>query len=145
LALIAVLALTVRVLLLLAGLLTAALLTLLAGLLTRVLILLAGILVLVGHRRSPLLKRNGETTENPKVGFKGTCGSAAIIAWRRFVATVALEPGRKLPLYKPFKPHPALLPVRVPAVRKWDDATFRLPGPSPRPNNGSAWTISPSN
>jgi hypothetical protein len=55
LALIAVLALTVRVLLLLAGLLPAALLALLAGLLTRVLILLARILVLVGHRRSPLL------------------------------------------------------------------------------------------
>jgi hypothetical protein len=46
---ITVLALTIRVLLLLAGLLPAALLTLLAGLLTRVLILLARILVLVGH------------------------------------------------------------------------------------------------
>jgi hypothetical protein len=44
---ITVLALTIRVLLLLAGLLAAALL--LAGLLTRVLILLARILVLIGH------------------------------------------------------------------------------------------------
>jgi hypothetical protein len=58
LALIAVLALTVGILLLLAGLLPAALLTLLAGLLTRGLILLARILVLVGHRRSPLVERN---------------------------------------------------------------------------------------
>jgi hypothetical protein len=69
-------------------------------------------------------------------------------------------------MYKPFKPHPALLPHRVPAVRKWDDASFRLPGaiaaervgvsiilggkpgttlPENAPNNGSAWTISPSN
>jgi hypothetical protein len=47
------LALTVRILLLLAGLLAAALLTLLAGLLTRVLILLARIRVLVGHRDLP--------------------------------------------------------------------------------------------
>jgi hypothetical protein len=47
-----VLTLTVRVLLLLAGLLPAALL-LLAGLLARVLILLAGILVRIGHRDLP--------------------------------------------------------------------------------------------
>jgi hypothetical protein len=50
--LVRVLALTVRVLLLLAGLLAAALL-LLAGFLSRVLILLARILVLVGHRDLP--------------------------------------------------------------------------------------------
>jgi hypothetical protein len=51
LTLLALPALTVRVLLLLAGLLAATLL--LAGLLTRVLILLARILVLVGHSGSP--------------------------------------------------------------------------------------------
>jgi branched-chain amino acid transport system permease protein len=34
----------------------------------------------------------------------------------------------KLALYKPFEPHPALLPPRVPTVRKCDDASFRLPG-----------------
>jgi|ERR1700676_1341955 hypothetical protein len=45
--------LLVRILLLLAGLLTAALL--LAGLLVRILVLLARIRVLVRHRRSPLL------------------------------------------------------------------------------------------
>jgi hypothetical protein len=50
------LALTIRVLLLLAGLLTAALL--LAGLLAG--ILLAGVLVLVRHRRSPLLTVVGD-------------------------------------------------------------------------------------
>jgi hypothetical protein len=50
--LIGILALTARVLLLLAGLLATALL-LLAGFLTRVLILLARILVLVGHRDLP--------------------------------------------------------------------------------------------
>jgi hypothetical protein len=63
LARVALLALAARILLLLAGFLTAALL--LAGFLTRVLILLAGILVLVRHRESPLLnvdvpvERNG--------------------------------------------------------------------------------------
>jgi hypothetical protein len=46
-----VLALTVRILLLLSGLLATALL--LAGLLTRVLVLLARILVLAGHRDLP--------------------------------------------------------------------------------------------
>jgi hypothetical protein len=64
----ALLALTVRVLLLLAGLLAAALL--LAGLLTRVLILLARILVLVGHSGSPYLrcsKCNGETTAKARI------------------------------------------------------------------------------
>ena len=93
-----ILTLTVRVLLLLAGLLPAALLTLLAGLPARVLILLAGILVLVGHRRSPLLKRNGETTEKPRVGFKGTCGSVAIIAWQQHGTTVVLEPAQTTPV-----------------------------------------------
>jgi hypothetical protein len=63
-------ALTVRILLLLAGLLAAALL--LAGLLTRVLILLARILVLVGHSGSPYLrcsKCNGETTAKARIWF----------------------------------------------------------------------------
>jgi hypothetical protein len=94
------LALTIRVLLLLAGLLPAALLALLAGLLTRVLILLARVLVLVGHRRSPWLNVTRDN-QKPRSWFHGIFGSDAIIAWRRFVATVALEPGRKLPLYKP--------------------------------------------
>jgi hypothetical protein len=49
--LIGILTLTVRILLLLSGLLAAALL--LAGLLPRVLVLLARILVLVGHRDLP--------------------------------------------------------------------------------------------
>src|SRR6476646_3971855 len=56
--LIGVLALTVRILLLLSGLLAAALL--LAGLLTRVLVLLARILVLVAHSGSPLLNVAGD-------------------------------------------------------------------------------------
>jgi hypothetical protein len=50
---------TVRILLLLAGLLPAALLTLLAGLLTRVLILLTRILVLVRHSEISIVERNG--------------------------------------------------------------------------------------
>jgi hypothetical protein len=86
-------ALTVRILLLLAGLLAAALL--LAGLLTRVLILLARILVLIGHSGSPCLRCwecNGKTTAKARIWFPKNFGSRAIIAWRRFVASVALEP-----------------------------------------------------
>jgi hypothetical protein len=85
--------LTVRVLLLLAGLLAAALL--LAGFLTRVLVLLARVLVLVGHRDLPLLNAtswlNVAEYNNPRLRdwFPGTSGSAGIIAWRRLVATVA--------------------------------------------------------
>jgi hypothetical protein len=70
LALLALAALTVRVLLLLAGLLAAALL--LAGLLTRVLILLARILVLVGHSGSPYLRCsecNAKTTAKAELWF----------------------------------------------------------------------------
>jgi hypothetical protein len=63
-------ALTVRILLLLAGLLAAALL--LAGLLTRVLMLLARILVLIGHSGSPCLRCwecNGKTTAKTRTWF----------------------------------------------------------------------------
>ena len=76
--LVGVLSLTVRILLLLAGLLTAALL--LAGLLVRILVLLAGIRVLVRHRRSPLLN---VVRNNPKARrwFPANPGSAVIIAW----------------------------------------------------------------
>ena len=119
LALLTLAALTVRILLLLAGLLAAALL--LAGLLTRVLILLARILVLVGHSGSPFLrcgKHNGETTAKAQVWFPENFGSRAIIAWRRFVASVALEPA-KTTRVQPLEPRPALLPLRVPAVRKY--------------------------
>jgi hypothetical protein len=64
---------TVRILLLLAGLLAAALL--LAGLLARVLILLARILVLVGHSGISLCvvgEHNGEITAKAEVGFRKT-------------------------------------------------------------------------
>ena len=72
------LTLTARILLLLARLLTAALL--LAGLLVRILVLLAGIRVLVRHRRSPLLK---VVRNNPEARrwFPTNPGSAVIIAW----------------------------------------------------------------
>jgi hypothetical protein len=74
--LIRILALTARILLLLAGLLTAALL--LAGFLTRVLILLARILILIGHRGSPLLN---VTRDNPNAPqwFQGNSGSAVLL------------------------------------------------------------------
>jgi hypothetical protein len=117
-ALLALAALAVRVLLLLAGLLAAALL--LAGLLTRVLILLARILILVRHSGSPFLrcgKHNGETTAKAQVWFPEKIGSRAIIAWRRFVPSVALEPD-KTTRVQPVEPHPALLPLRVPTVKK---------------------------
>jgi hypothetical protein len=139
---IGVLALTARILLLLAGLLAAALLLagLLAGLLTRVLVLLARVLILlarvlvwVRHRTSPLhVERSERQPTNPALVSEKNAGSAVIIAWRRFVATVAREPKPNLvspkPLYKTLQPHVALLPPRVPTVRKWNDASFRLPG-----------------
>jgi hypothetical protein len=69
LALLALTTLTVRILLLLAGLLATALL--LAGLLTRVLILLARILVRVGHWDLPFAcwEHNAETTATGQLGF----------------------------------------------------------------------------
>jgi hypothetical protein len=59
-------------------------------------------------------------------GFRKKPGSGVIIAWRRFVATVTREPKPSLQalnprlklMYKPWKPPVALLPHRVPAVRK---------------------------
>jgi hypothetical protein len=97
-ALLTLAALTVRILLLLAGLLAAALL--LAGLLTRVLILLARILVLIGHSGSPYLRCsecNGKITAKARIWFPKNLGSGAIIAWRRFVLSVALEPAKNYP------------------------------------------------
>jgi hypothetical protein len=38
-------------------------------------------------------------------------------------------------MHKPFTPQFVLLPHRVPTVRKRNDASFRLPGPSPRHAN----------
>jgi len=81
------LALTVGILLLLTGLLSAALL--LAGLLTRVLVLLARVLVLIRTSGSPLLKGKRRDNGLAKCWFRRNSGSAAIIAWRRLVATVA--------------------------------------------------------
>jgi hypothetical protein len=102
LALLALAALAVRILLLLAGLLAAALL--LAGLLTRVLILLARILVLVGHSGSPYLrcsKCNARTTVKARLWFPKNFGSRAIIAWRGFVSSAALEPTENNPCTAP--------------------------------------------
>jgi hypothetical protein len=123
--LIGVLALAVRVLLLLAGLLAAALL-LLAGFLTRVLVLLARILVRIGHRDLPLL--NVTSVLNVTVGnnreipnwFQGKSGSIAIIddGGRLGRPEPKPKPPPKLPMYKPFKPHGALLPPRGTTVRK---------------------------
>ena len=83
------LALTVGILLLLAGLLAATLL--LARLLTRVLVLLARVLVLVAHSGSPLLN---EARNNPgnRDWFRSRGGSAVIIARRRHVTAVTAEP-----------------------------------------------------
>ena len=67
--------------------------------------------------------------------------------WRR-------EPrGLNLPMYKPLTPTPRCCRtgfplLEKPKLEKSQDATCRLPGPSPRLSilgNGSAWTISPSN
>jgi hypothetical protein len=99
-------------------------------------------------------------TQRPEIGFKGT----SVPRDRRNGG--ARNPGLKLALYKPFEPRRALLPHRVPTVKKCDDASSRLSGAvaaSPSSGagvfsrqtsflfagkgsvNGSAWTISPSN
>jgi hypothetical protein len=94
--LIRVLALAVRVLLLLAGLLPAALL--LAGLLARILagilILLARIVLIVLVRHflgSPLLNVTGDNRK-PRNWFHEISGSTTIIAWQPFDLTVTMEP-----------------------------------------------------
>jgi hypothetical protein len=143
-----VLALTIRILLLLArlvatALLPARLLTWFLVLLTRVLVLLARILVLVGHRDLP--------------GCLVHFGPG----WRqlRNPAPVSREPAfgsgifgqgterKKLPLYKPLKPLAALLPHPVPTVRKWHDASFKAAGAlaASLSKDGSTWIILPSN
>ena len=73
----------------------------------------------------------------------GQPGSILIIAWRFVVAAVAKELWRnlggtsqelgkaalsKLPMYNGLRARLPLLPPRVPTVRKWHDAPFRLPG-----------------
>jgi hypothetical protein len=76
-------------------------------------------------------------------------GFLEIIARQSRVRTVTPEPGaRKLALYKPFKARAALLPPRVPAVRKRHDALSWAAGALAAlmfSNSGSAWIISPSN
>jgi hypothetical protein len=76
-ALIGHLALTARILLLLAGLLTAALL--LAGLLTRGLVLLTRILVRIAHSDTPLFGLHGEITGPGSIGCGEQRCSLAII------------------------------------------------------------------
>jgi hypothetical protein len=63
-----ILSLTVRILLLLSWLLAAALL--LARLLPGILVLLAGILVLIGHRDLPFSSREGQSRYLPLVALK---------------------------------------------------------------------------
>jgi hypothetical protein len=119
------LALTVRILLLLPGLLTAALL--LAGLLTRVLILLTRVLILltwvlvrvvrVRHSRISLVERNQRQLQSAQL-----VSGELRFRWDHCVATACCDcggrnPDLKLLLYKPFKLRPALLPHRVPTVR----------------------------
>jgi hypothetical protein len=92
--LVGILALTVRILLLLSGLLAAALL--LAGLLarvlvllTRLLVLLARVLVLVRHSGSPWLNVTPDNLER-RSWFRRNSGSDGIVAWRQDVATMAV-------------------------------------------------------
>jgi hypothetical protein len=71
------LALTARILLLLAGLLAAALL-LLIGLLTRFLVLLARVLVLVAHSGISLVEHSEKITGGSALGSMGTLGASAV-------------------------------------------------------------------
>jgi hypothetical protein len=104
------LALTVRILLLLAGLVAATLL--LTRLLAGILILLTRVLVLAGHWNLLNLVVSDTVRNN-----SGTCGlfleNPAYGSFRRDRELTA-----KTPLHKPLKPHLALLPHPVPAVRK---------------------------
>jgi len=113
--LIGVLALTARILLLLAGLLAAALL--LAGLLTRVLGLLTRVLILSAHSAISLARGSLAQPSNLPLVAKERC-SRVIIPWHRSGAPWRPEPGMKLALYKASWPQPMLLPPLVPAVRK---------------------------
>jgi hypothetical protein len=104
------LALTVRVLLLLAGLVAATLL--LTRLLARILILLTRVLVLAGHWNLLNLVRFGTVRDNAETSglFLENPGYGLFRRDRELTA--------KTPLHKPLKPHLALLPHPVPAVRK---------------------------
>jgi hypothetical protein len=122
---IGILALTARVLLLLAGLLPTALL--LAGLLARGLVLLtrvllARVLIWVRLRRSPLhVERSGrQPAKPPLVSAKNRFRRdhcVAAVCRDRGPGTQAKFASLKL-MYKPGKPPVMLLPHRVPAVRK---------------------------
>jgi hypothetical protein len=111
------LALTVRILLLLSRLLATALL--LARLLPGILVLLAGILVLIGHRDLPFSKSPEDNLGTP-TWLRGNAGSLPAFSdlaepWFRRSLHAEAE---KLSLYKRLRHLPAQLPLRVPAVRK---------------------------
>jgi hypothetical protein len=102
-----VLALTVRVLLLLAGLVAAALL--LPGLLARILILLTRVLVLIGHRNLPGLDLVRSNQVSVNAGTGAPFRREPSLDGERMLNE---EPTAKLPLYKPLKPHLPLLPPK---------------------------------
>jgi hypothetical protein len=110
-------------LLLLAGLLTAALL--LAWLLIGVLALLTRILVWI-VLASPLLVTEGQRPESLLVAKELRFLCASFDAQTEYSGTFAAQ----LDVDDDPNPQPAQLPLAVPAVRKWDDATIRLPEPS---------------
>jgi hypothetical protein len=100
LTLLALAALTVRILLLLAGLLAAALL--LAGLLTRVLILLARVLVLIGHSGSPYLRCsecNAKTTATARIWFPKKLRFPRDHCMAQICPECGFGTGQKLPVY----------------------------------------------
>ncbi|WP_201449767.1 hypothetical protein [Bradyrhizobium sp. Ai1a-2] len=103
-----VLALTVRVLLLLAGLAAAALL-LLTGLLARILILLTRVLVLIGHRNLPGLNLVHSDQAQANAGTRTPFRREPS---RHGEQMRDREPTAKLPLYKPLMPQLALLPPK---------------------------------
>ena len=71
-----------------------------------------------------VVERNGETTGKSGVGFGGTPVPPGSLRGVSLSQLRPRNPGyKKLALYKPFKPHSALLPHPVPAVRKRHDAS----------------------
>ena len=113
---------------LLAGLLTTTLL--LAGLLVRILALLAGILIrIVTHIDVSLVGSRKVTVPVDDWLQRNFCSSAGLLAAPAGHAQ-ELRSAMQLGVDDDARPQPVWLPPLVPAVRKWDDATIRLPEPS---------------
>jgi hypothetical protein len=146
--LIGVLGLTVRILLLLAGLLAAALL--LAGFLTRVLILLARIRVLIGHSGSPYLRCsecNAKTTAKVQIWFPKKLRFPRDHCVAQICPECGFGTDQKQPVYSRLSRTPRCCRSGFPLLK--NDLRRGVPAAGAIAASllkyGSAWIISPSN